>query len=60
MTITSINLSSLAFLGSCDSTRAQMAAKQMSQSLTHLNSEIPYVISSDYYHLVENSLYYRL
>lgn len=53
--ITSINLSSLPFLGSCDSTRTQMAAKQIQQSLTHLDCEIPYVISSDYRELSNNS-----
>lgn len=53
--ISSINLSCLPFMGSCDTTRAQMAAKQISQSLTHLNCEIPYVISEDYRHMTENS-----
>ena len=55
MTITSINLSTLPFMGSCDSTRANMASKQMSQALTHKNCEIPYVISNEYRNLVNNS-----
>ena len=54
MGITSINLSCLPFQGSCDSTRAQMAAKQISQALTHKNCDIPYVISDEYQNLVNN------
>ncbi|MCF7910851.1 hypothetical protein K9L16_04220 [Candidatus Pacearchaeota archaeon] len=55
MSITSVNLSALPFMGSCDSTRAQMASKQMSQALTHPNCEIPYVISNEYRNLVNSS-----
>lgn len=55
MAITSINLSTSPFLGSCDSTRAQMASKQMNQVLTHPNCEIPYTISNEYRKLVETS-----
>ena len=55
MSITSINLSTSPFMGSCDSTRAQMASKQMNQALTHPNCEIPYVISDEYRNLVETS-----
>jgi hypothetical protein len=55
MTITSINLSTLPFMGSCDSTRANMASKQMSQALTHKNCEIPYVLSNEYRNLVNTS-----
>lgn len=55
MAITSINLSTSPFMGSCDSTRAQMASKQMNQALTHPNCEIPYVISDEYRNLVETS-----
>lgn len=55
MGITSINLSGLPFLGSCDSTRAQMASKQMAQALTHTNCDIPYVISDEYRYVSEYS-----
>lgn len=54
--LTSVNLSTLPFQGSNDSTRAQMASKQMSQALVHKNCEIPYVISSDYKYLTEFSI----
>lgn len=53
--ITSVNLSPLPFQGSNDSTRAQMASKQISQALVHENCEIPYVISKDYRYLSEFS-----
>ncbi len=56
MSITSINLSTLPFMGSCDSTRANMASKQMSQALTHNNCEIPYILSTEYRNLVNTSL----
>jgi len=55
MSITSINLSTLPFMGSCDSTRAQMSSKQINQALTHTNCEVPYVISNEYYSFVKNS-----
>ena len=55
MLITSVNLSTLPFMGSCDSTRAQMASKQMAQAITHENCEIPYVISNEYRNLSETS-----
>lgn len=55
MSVTSVNLATLPFMGSCDSTRAQMASKQMAQSLTHPDCEIPYVISNEYRTLTENS-----
>lgn len=50
-----MNLSTLPFIGSCDSTRAQMAAKQMSQALTHPNCEVPYVISDEYRNVTKTS-----
>lgn len=53
--ITSVNICAIPFLGNTDSTRLQMSAKQISQSLTHLNTEIPYIVSEEYYHLTENS-----
>jgi len=55
LAITSANLSTLPFIGSCDSTRTQMAAKQMSQVLTHPNCEIPYVISEEYRNVTNTS-----
>jgi len=55
MSITSANLSTLPFIGSCDSTRTQMAAKQKSQALTHPNCEIPYVISDEYRNITATS-----
>jgi DNA-directed RNA polymerase beta subunit len=53
--ITSVNLSSIPFLSSTDATRASMSAKQILQSLTCDNTEIPYVIGSDYHYLKQNS-----
>lgn len=53
--ITSINLNSVPFLSSTDATRASMASKQIQQSLTSPNTEIPYVIGSDYFHIRDNS-----
>jgi len=55
--ITSINLASNPFSDSCDNTRLQMAAKQISQSLTHPNCEIPYIIGNDYRTITDNSSY---
>lgn len=57
MTINSINLSTLPFMGSCDSTRAQMASKQINQALTHPNCEVPYVLSDEYRNFVKNSTF---
>ena len=53
--LTSINLNSVPFLSSTDATRASMASKQIQQALTSPNTEIPYVIGSDYYHIRDNS-----
>ncbi len=53
--ITSINLNSIPFLSSTDATRASMASKQIQQTLTSLNTEIPYVIGSEYRYLTDNS-----
>ncbi|MCK9439493.1 MAG: hypothetical protein WC188_03920 [Candidatus Caldatribacteriota bacterium] len=53
--IVSANLSSIPFLSSTDSTRASMSSKQIQQALTSMNTEIPYVIGSDYHTLVESS-----
>lgn len=54
--ITSVNLSAIPFIGNCDSTRLQMASKQIGQSLSHINCDIPYVISSNYRDLANNSI----
>ena len=39
----------------CDCTRLQMAAKQMGQTLTHLNCEIPYTISNEFRNITNYS-----
>ena len=43
------------FVSSCDSTRANMSAKQFSQSLTHLNCEVPYVLGNEWHELSKTS-----
>ncbi len=53
--ITSINLSAIPFISQTDSTRLQMSSKQVQQSLTSLNCEIPYVVSNEYFHITKNS-----
>lgn len=53
--ITSVNLSVTPFISSCDSTRANMASKQFSQSLTSTNCEIPYVLSNEWAALSDSS-----
>jgi len=53
--LTSINLNALPFMGSCDSTRAQMASKQMNQALTHPNCDAPYLVSNEYRNLLKTS-----
>lgn len=55
MQVTSVNLAVSPFSSSCDSTRLNMAAKQFSQSLTHINCEIPYVVNSDWSSLSKSS-----
>ena len=55
MVLTSCSLSAIPFLGQTDATRLSMSSKQMSQALTCLDSEIPYVISSNYRDLRCNS-----
>lgn len=55
MSVTSVNLSVTPFASSCDSTRLNMASKQFSQSLTHLNCEIPYIISNEWSTLSKSS-----
>lgn len=46
--ITSVNLAGTPFQSSTDSTRLQMASKQIQQTLTSKNCEIPYVIDDNY------------
>ena len=53
--IVSVNLNSIPFLSSTDSTRASMSAKQIQQALTSLNCEIPYVTGSDYQAITNSS-----
>jgi hypothetical protein len=53
--IVSVNLNSIPFLSSTDTTRASMSAKQIQQALTSLNCEIPYVIGSDYRTITDSS-----
>ena len=54
--ITSVNVSPIAFQASIDSTRLNMACKQISQSLADKNTEIPYVLSTNYRYLANTSL----
>ena len=53
--ISSMSLSLIPFVSNTDSTRLQMASKQIQQSLSSPNTEIPYVISSNYIDLVKSS-----
>jgi len=53
--ITSINLNSIPFISSTDATRASMTSKQIQQALTSLNTEIPYVVGSDYLYVRDTS-----
>ena len=53
--ITSIQLASIPFLGSTDSTRLQISSKQIQQGVTSLNCEIPYTISNNYNQITQNS-----
>lgn len=57
--IISTGLASVPFLGSTDSTRLQMAAKQLPQVLTHPNNERPYVIGKNWDYLTETTKYFR-
>jgi hypothetical protein len=55
LSITSVGIAGLPFISSCDSTRIQMAVKQINQSLTTKNCEVPFVISNDYKNLTNSS-----
>lgn len=49
--LVSTNLSVVPFISSTDSTRLQMAAKQLSQAVTHPNCTVPYVLGKDWNYL---------
>ena len=53
--ITSSVLGLVPFISCTDSTRVQMAAKQISQSLSHLNCQIPYIVSSNSHYIQTES-----
>jgi len=57
---TSCNLCSIPFLGHTDSTRLQMSSKQLNQTLTHSNCEVPKIIGSDFRHLTDSSTLFKL
>lgn len=52
-------LNCIPFISSSDSTRLQMSAKQMAQSLTHANTTAPHVISSDWPFVSETSKLFK-
>jgi len=49
--LVSTSLNSIPFLSSSDSTRLQMSAKQLAQTVTSLGCELPFVIGKDYPYL---------
>lgn len=53
--LTSVNVSPIPFQASIDSTRLNMACRQISQSLSDINTQIPYIISNNYRQLVNTS-----
>lgn len=57
--LTSTNLCVIPFLGHCDNARLQMSAKQLAQSLTHINCEVPKLLGHDYHYLSDSSKRYR-
>jgi hypothetical protein len=58
--ITSCNLSSIPFLGLTDTTRLQMASKQLGQSLSNINCEVPKVLGSEFRYLSDTVKYFKL
>lgn len=52
---TACNLTSTPFLGFSDSTRLQMSAKQLGQTITSTNCQIPKVIGNNYHYLSDTS-----
>jgi len=57
--ILSTNLLSTPFISSTDSTRLQMAAKQIAQAVTHPNCQVPKVIGENWRYLTETCNMYR-
>jgi len=51
--LVSTSLNTIPFLSNSDSTRLQMSAKQVAQTITHLNCTRPYVIGKDWIYLSE-------
>ena len=58
--LVSTNLSTVPFISSTDATRLQMAGKQLSQSVTHTNCRIPYVIGKDWTYLRDITRLFRV
>jgi len=56
---TSCNLCSVPFLGHTDSTRLQMSSKQLNQTLTHINCDVPKVVGAEFRHLTDNSMLFK-
>lgn len=54
--LTSVNLSPIPFQSSTDSTRLQMSSKQIQQSLTSPNCEIPYIVGNNFEKLTDTSM----
>ncbi|MEM4385558.1 MAG: hypothetical protein QXD03_03315 [Candidatus Anstonellales archaeon] len=54
------NLSAIPFVSSTDSTRLQMSAKQLPQSVTCLNCEIPKVLSDNWEYLTFAPMFRRI
>ncbi len=57
--LVSTNLSVVPFISSTDATRLQMAAKQLSQAVTHPNCKVPYVIGKDWTYLRDITKLFR-
>jgi hypothetical protein len=58
--ITSCNLCSVPFLGLTDTTRLQMASKQLGQSLSSINCEVPKLLGSEFRFLSDTVKYFKL
>jgi len=57
--ITSSNLSTIPFINFDDSTRLQMSSKQLTQSLTSINCEVPRIINKDWRYLTDHSKLFK-
>ncbi len=55
MGLCSINTSMTPFCSSCDSTRLNMSVRQLGQSLTHPNCDVPYVLSRSWRDMKDTS-----